>query len=476
MKRHHLWGLILVVYIAGVAAYATYAYRAARETLLATIDRELTTAAVALAKIVGPGFHENLTGPQSRTEDELRTLAADLTEYSRSASLIYIYSVIVRDEKPVFAAASVGYDSDWQTGAWNSFYRPYLEPPQELMQTLADGKTRFAEYRDEYGSFRSVFMAWKTSKGEIWVAGADKKTDEIQQLLSRSVTRSAGAALYFLLLVVPVGLIYVRITRKDRDLLEKTVEQRTLELAQANRRLQDQAQDLERSNKELEQYAYVASHDLRQPLRMVSSYLTLIERKLGDDLSGEVKTFIGFAVDGARKMDVLIHDLLEYSRIGKSGIELRTVALTKVVEETLFSLQESIEAANAEVTVADRLPAVVGNPVELGRLFQNLLGNALKYKAPERPPRIDIGWKEEGSGWIVWIRDNGIGIDPKHQERAFGIFQRLVSKEVYEGTGIGLAVCRKIVERHGGRIWVESAGEGQGCCFFFTLQGEATRD
>ncbi|TAN48995.1 MAG: hypothetical protein EPN26_12010 [Rhodospirillales bacterium] len=473
MKRNHLWALILVIYFAGVVAYATYAYQAAKETLLATIDRELTTAAVALAKIVGPGFHEDLTGPQSRSEAELRALSTELTEYSRSASLIYIYSVIVRDGKPVFAAASVGYESDWRTDAWNSFFRPYLEPPEELMQTLADGKTRFAEYKDEYGSFRSVFMAWKTSKGEVWVAGADKKTDEIQQLLSRSVTHSVAVALYFLLLVVPVGLIYVRITRKNRDLLEKTVEQRTLELAQANRRLQDQALDLERSNKELEQYAYVASHDLRQPLRMVSSYLTLIERKMGSDLTEEMKTFIGFAVDGAKKMDVLIHDLLEYSRIGKSGIELKTVDLTKVVEETLFSLQESIEAAKAEVRVADQLPAVVGNPVELGRLFQNLLGNAVKYKAPGRQPKIEIGGKEEGSGWIVWVRDNGIGIDPRHHERAFGIFQRLVSKEVYEGTGIGLAVCRKIVERHGGRIWVESAGEDRGCCFFFTLQGES---
>lgn len=473
MRRRYLWGSILAIYVAGVAAYSTYAYQSAKETLLISIDQKLTTAAIAVAKIVGPSFHDGLTGPESRSEPELRALAAELTDYSRSANLIYIYSVIRHQDKPVFAAASVGYDDEWKSESWNSFFRPYLEPPLELLQTLADGKTRFAEYKDEYGSFRSVFMAWKTPGGEAWVSGADIKTDEIQRLLSHSVAHSVTTALYFLLLLVPVALIYGRMTRNDRDLLEKAVSQRTQELAEANLRLHSQAVELERSNRELEQYAYVASHDLREPLRMVGSYLTLIERKLGSDLNEEVKSFIGFAVDGAKRMEVMIRDLLEYSRLGKTGIDLRAVDMAAVVEEALFGLKESIAAAQAQVTVASSLPLVVGSPAELARLFQNLLGNAIKYRSPERPPRIEIGWKQEGGEKIFWVQDNGIGIDPKHHERAFGIFQRLVPKDAYEGTGIGLAVCKKIVEHHGGRIWVESEGEGQGCRFLFTLQGDS---
>lgn len=470
MRRRYLWSSILAIYVAGVAAYSTYAYQSAKETLLISIDQKLTTAAIAVAKIVGPGFHDGLTGPESRSESELRALAAELTDYSRSANLIYIYSVIRHQDKPVFAAASVGYDDEWKSESWNSFFRPYLEPPQQLMQTLVDGKTRFAEYKDEYGSFRSVFMSWKTPGGETWVSGADIKTDDIQKLLSRSVAHSVMTALYFLLLLVPVALIYVRLTRNDRELLERAVLQRTLELAEANLRLQSQAVELERSNKELEQYAYVASHDLREPLRMVGSYLSLIERKLGGDLNDEMKSFIGFAVDGAKRMEVMIQDLLEYSRLGKNGIKLKTADLAQLVDEALFSLKEPIAAAKAEVSVESPLPMVVGNPVELSRLFQNLLGNAVKYRRPDGPPRIELGWRQDGEEKVFWVKDNGIGIAPEHHERAFGIFQRLVSKDAYEGTGIGLAVCKKIVEHHGGRIWVESDGEGQGSCFYFTLQ------
>jgi signal transduction histidine kinase len=471
MKTKHLWALILLIYVAGVAAYSAYSYEQARQALLVSIDRELTTGAIAVAKIAGPKFHEGLHGPESRSEAELRALAADLTAYSRAANLIYIYSVIQRSGKPFFAAASVGYDNEWNSDSWNSFFRPYLEPPEELLQTLEDGQTRFAEYKDEYGTFRSIFMSWKTSDGEIWVTGADIKTDEIRQLLHRSIIHSFGLLLYFLLLAIPVALIYMRIIRKDRDLLEKTVEQRTGELARVNQQLQAQAAELEGSNRELEQYAYVASHDLREPLRMVTSYLTLIERKLGAELSEDVKTYIGFAVDGAKRMDVMIRDLLEYSRVGKSGSELKAVDLAKVVEETLFNLKDVIETARAEITVASNLPVVVGNPVELGRLFQNLLGNAIKYRATGRPPKIAIDVKETDKERIFRIEDNGIGIAPAHLERVFGIFQRLVPKGTYEGTGIGLAVCRKIVEHHGGRIWVESAGEDKGSCFCFTLLG-----
>lgn len=470
-KTLHLWALILAIYIAGVGAYSAYSYQAEKQVLLSSIDQKLIGGAIALAKIAGPKFHEGLSGPESRSPADLKALAKDLTEYCRAANLIYIYSVVLRDGKPFFAAASTGYEREWDTGEWNSFFRPYREPPEELLRTLTDGQTRFAEYKDEYGAFRSVFMAWKTQDGEIWAAGADIKIDDIEALLGRSITHSVAAALYFLLLLAPVSLIYARITGRDKEILEKKVEQRTQELAEANRRLQEQTLDLERSNKELEQYAYVASHDLREPLRMVRSYMTLIERRLGDNLSEEIKTYIGFATDGAKRMDELIRALLEYSRIGKGGMEFKAVNLAQVVAEALASLHDAIDAADASIKVAGDLPVTVGSPIELGRLFQNLIGNAVKYRAAGRKPEIDIGWKSEDGELVVWVTDNGIGIDPKHHERAFGIFQRLVAKEDYEGTGIGLAVCKKIAEQHGGRIWVESQGEDKGTSFFVSLPG-----
>jgi len=228
-----------------------------------------------------------------------------------------------------------------------------------------------------------------------------------------------------------------------------------------SRRLRDQ---LRQTNAELEQFAYVASHDLRQPLRMVSSYLGLIERRLGPQLDEELKEFFGYAIGGARQMDRLILDLLEYSRTGKTRAE-SAVPLAESVARALLDLTVAIREAGAEIVVADNLPTIVGDPIELTRLFQNLIGNAVKYRAPGRPPRVAIGCRRQGREWLVTVADNGIGIAPQDRDRAFGIFQRLVGLGEYEGTGIGLAVCKKIAEHHRGRIWIESAEGGDGTTF-----------
>jgi light-regulated signal transduction histidine kinase (bacteriophytochrome) len=226
--------------------------------------------------------------------------------------------------------------------------------------------------------------------------------------------------------------------------------------------------ELARSNSELEQFAYVASHDLRQPLRMVSSYLALIERKLGNDLDQDTKDFLGFAVDGAKQMDALILGLLEFSRVGRSKQPFSLVSLNEIMENAVHTFATVIEDTKAEVKLASDLPEVMGAPMELLRLFDNLIGNALKYRIPERKPEVEIGWKNEGAAYLIWVKDNGIGMETKDCERVFAMFQRLVTREQYEGTGIGLAVSRKIVERHGGKIWVESR-LGEGSCFFITL-------
>jgi PAS domain S-box-containing protein len=239
-------------------------------------------------------------------------------------------------------------------------------------------------------------------------------------------------------------------------------------IAAANAQLNEQARQLQRSNAELEQFAYVASHDLRQPLRAVTNYLTLIERCLGDAMDEEIREFMGFATGGAKRMDALIRDLLEYSRIGRKERPFEPVPLAAAVADCLLDLEVAIDEAKARVTVAEGLPAVRGDRVELTRLFQNLIGNAVKYRAPDREPVVEVGWRAEGGEWLVCVRDNGIGIAPGDFERAFGVFQRLVTREQYEGTGIGLAVCKKIVEHHGGRIWITSA-PGEGSVFHIAL-------
>lgn len=251
--------------------------------------------------------------------------------------------------------------------------------------------------------------------------------------------------------------------------LEDQVAERTRALEQANRSLQENAQRLAASNTELEQFAYVASHDLRQPLRMVTSYMALLERNYGDRLDEDARSFIGFARDGAARMDRLILGLLSLSRIGRTETKDEPTPFARVVADALLPLEEDLKAAGGKVTIAPDLPIVMGDSDELVRLMSNLIGNALKYRSPDRAVEIAIGWSAGGDGkLVVWVRDNGIGIAPEHYDRVFLIFQRLQTAAACEGTGIGLAICKKIVERHGGRIWVEPT-EGGGTTFFFTL-------
>lgn len=225
-------------------------------------------------------------------------------------------------------------------------------------------------------------------------------------------------------------------------------------------------EELRQSNEELERFAYVASHDLQEPLRTVASYLQLLERRYRDHLDDDAREFIDFAVAGARRMEQLIKDLLAFSRVGTQGGDMVPVDTTDILRECLHSLRAAIEESSA--TVADEnLPRVIADRSQLQQLFTNLIGNALKFRG-DAPPRVEITAERDGRFWRISIADNGIGIDPEYFERIFVIFQRLHSREAYPGTGVGLAICRKIVDRHGGRIWLESA-PGQGATFRFTL-------
>ncbi|MFF8727194.1 ATP-binding protein [Streptomyces sp. NPDC015171] len=228
-----------------------------------------------------------------------------------------------------------------------------------------------------------------------------------------------------------------------------------LRFTEAARRLVDeQAEDLKRSNAELEQFAYVASHDLQEPLRKVSSFTQLLQRRYGGQLDAKADQYIDFAVDGANRMQVLINDLLAFSRVGRVHNDHQTVDLEAVLDRTLGDLSVSVEETGAEIT-HDALPTVVGDPTQLGMLWQNLLSNAIKFRSPDRPPRIHVGAVCDEGVWEFAVTDNGIGIAREFQQKVFILFQRLHTKDAYPGTGIGLAMCKKVVEFHGGTIRID---------------------
>ena len=230
--------------------------------------------------------------------------------------------------------------------------------------------------------------------------------------------------------------------------------------------------ELARSNAELAQFAYVASHDLQEPLRMVASYLELISRRYQDKLDDEAKEFIAFAVDGATRMKRLIHDLLAYSRAGSSPLNIELTDTGDVVRSVLATLALAIDETRAIVEVGP-LPRLRVDPLQLGRLFQNLIENAVKYRSADAPV-IHVSATRTAGFWRFAVVDNGIGVDPRFRDKVFEIFKRLHSRDKYSGTGIGLAVSKLVVERHGGRIWVESGPDGVGSTFCFTIpDGEA---
>jgi PAS domain S-box-containing protein len=245
------------------------------------------------------------------------------------------------------------------------------------------------------------------------------------------------------------------------DITERKIYQQALE---------DKTHSLEITNRELEQFAYIASHDLQEPLHMINSFVDLLCIRCDQKLDNKEKEYLDFVRQGSRQAKTLIHELLEYSRIGREK-SAQMVDLQTVLREVQANLKISIDESKARVSYCG-LPSIKANYSEMVQLFQNLISNAIKYRSQE-PPQINISYSGlEGDQWLFAVKDNGIGIDPQYKERIFGMFQRLHPKSEYSGTGIGLAICKKIVEQHSGRIWVESQ-PGQGSTFYFTLSAQA---
>jgi signal transduction histidine kinase len=258
---------------------------------------------------------------------------------------------------------------------------------------------------------------------------------------------------------------------RDVDLMRERLATQLARVERARLRIQQRSAELSRSNADLEQFAYVASHDLSEPLRKVTNFCQLLERQYGDQLDDKARQYIAFMVDGAKRMQVLINDLLAFSRVGRTTEHFEAVDLNASLRRALSNLDAQLEETGAYV-VPGELPTVPGDPTLLAALLQNLVGNAVKYRDPDRRPVVEITAVRDRDFWKLSVQDNGIGIDMQYAERIFTIFQRLHLRDAYGGTGIGLALCRKIVEFHRGRLWLAES-DGQGARFELTLPVQA---
>jgi signal transduction histidine kinase len=269
------------------------------------------------------------------------------------------------------------------------------------------------------------------------------------------------------------GPLEISVLGQDVEAMRRRIVNELHEVATARADLDTRNEDLARSNRDLEQFAYVASHDLQEPLRKVTSFVQLLQQRYGGQLDDRADQYIGFAVDGASRMQGLINDLLAFSRVGRSTDEFTQVQTSVSLERALENLGSALEAVKAEVVYTD-LPVVWGDATLITSLWQNLIGNSIKFRSVETP-RITIESIVEEQEWVFCVADNGIGIEPRFSEKVFVIFQRLHGREAFEGTGIGLALCRKIVEFHGGRMWLDTTTH-QGTRICFTLPIATTKE
>ncbi len=298
-------------------------------------------------------------------------------------------------------------------------------------------------------------MGYGDFRGFDWRVLFRLDHDQVYAPVDRLVWMTGGIGLLVILPLTAYGIwVSWKLGRERNDLVE------------ARQALEQSVAELGRSNTDLQQFAYVASHDLQEPLRMVSSYTQLLAKRYKGKLDADADEFIAFAVDGANRMQRLIQDLLAYSRVSTGGRQFESTSLEAALNYALESLRNAVNESGAVIT-HDPLPTVLGDEKQLAQLFQNLLSNAVKFRG-EEPPRIHVSAKRTNAGWLLSVRDNGIGLDSQYADRIFVIFQRLHTRQEFPGTGIGLAICKKIVERHGGRIWVESE-LGKGTTFYFTV-------
>jgi PAS domain S-box-containing protein len=365
----------------------------------------------------------------------------DITERKQTEQIRSRLAAIVESSDDAIVATTLGgVITSWNAGA----ERLYGIPPDEAIGR----KINFLVPPDRAHELRSILQRER----------AGERVEHFETVRKRK----DGSLVDVSLTVSPIFDAEGQIVGVSNIARDVSARKRAEELAR-------RADDLARSNADLEQFAYVASHDLQEPLRMVTSYCDLLQRRYQGKLDADADDFIAYAVDGARRMQELVRGLLAYSRVGPHGKTLQSVDTQTVLDRATANLRVAMQESGAVVTHG-ALPVVMADPIQLEHVFQNLIGNAIKFRGDE-PPRVRIRAVRKEPNWLFSIKDNGIGIDPEYSEKVFAIFQRLHGRGKYPGTGLGLAICKKIIERHGGRIWFESQ-TGNGSTFYFTIPAE----
>jgi signal transduction histidine kinase len=484
-------GVLLVLAVVGIGL-----------ALLA--NGRLTHNRNVLLNQVGPARRSALSLETALVNEETGIRGYVITADKRSlqpyeqgqSEAVKAYRVLVEQERAVGPQLTRELAAVRERGvAWqHEFVAPALANPhlaaRQAIGTGLEGKREFDALRASLDDLRNVLERRDTQARDALQSAAD----ELELLLivagllilggvlaagfvlRRTITlplarlggeaRRVAGGEFSTPLEIAAGPREVAEVGAEIDAMRERIATELASVEAAHRQLESQAGELTRSNAELEQFAYVASHDLQEPLRKIASFCQALKTRYGGELDARADQYIDFAVDGAKRMQVLINDLLAFSRVGRSGREPEPVALGVAVATAESALADQIASAGARVELGE-LPTVDGDRAQLVSLFQNLISNALKFRGADQP-RITIAASRGAEMWEITCADNGIGIDPEYFDRIFMIFQRLHSREAYEGTGIGLALARKIVEFHGGKIWLDTDYSG-GARFRFTL-------
>ena len=413
---------------------------------------------------------------------ERKQAEAEIQEYADHMQLLQDIAVIANSAVGVDAVIQFSIEQICKTLDWSVGHAFFINPVGDLVTMDSwyfDDPERFQYFADSTPhkmiQASSLIQQVYETRIPMWVEDISTYSVYVRQAPAEKVGLVTTVAFPILIGDEVVAILEVFAAERrvpDADMLDMFVHigsvlGRVIERDNADAALLAQNQKLEASNTELERFAYVASHDLQEPLRMVTSYMGLLERRYKDTLDESGLEFLNFAVDGAKRMQQLIEDLLQFSRLNTQKKPHKPTDLNKIVGLAQANLKIAIEDSQAKIDV-DALPTVMADDVRMVQLFQNLIGNAIKFRREDVTPHIRISAKKEGDKWLIAVEDNGIGLDSQYAERIFVLFQRLHTKEEYAGTGIGLAMCRRIVELHGGQITVESK-LGQGAIFRFTL-------
>ena len=487
------------------ALFGLVSYRNHSAALLQGADAKLLTAAQLEGHLPPKGYFDSITDATSVSPAVYLQIVQTNNHLCRELGLQYLWSVMLLDGRVVFTTAtSPGLDAS--AGDHAGFLEEHRDP-DSFAEAFASMQPVFSSFHNEWGHGRMVLVPGLDARGRRYCLGASMSMAEVGALRRSALWQTLGVSALvlalFLLVSVPLAGTLARPLREvaeaaERisagDLQQRVVVSRTTELVSLGdsiNTMSDNIQrtigelrehrdhlaelvaartaELERSNADLQQFAYLASHDLQEPLRMVRSFGQLLQRTRTEQLDAEGQEFLGFMVDGAERMQQLIDALLAYSRVDTRGGDFDSCDCQAALQRALHHLALAIEESQAEIH-CDGLPELLADQAQITQVFQNLVGNALKFRGPA-PPVITVSAEQDAAGWTFCVQDGGIGIPAEQRERIFGMFQRLHGRSDYPGQGIGLAFCRRIVERHGGRIWVEPA-PGQGSRFYFMLPAE----